>query len=103
MANLRIFRPARNAMQSGRSNTRQWVAEFEPGARKEPDALMGWNGSNDTRSQVRLSFSTKDEAIAYAERQGHHYTVHEPGAAPALKPKTYADNFRFDKVGGSAV
>ncbi len=103
MAHLRIFRPARNAMQSGRANTRHWTAEFEPAARKEPDPLMGWNGSKDTRSQVSMSFPSKEDAIAYAERQGHSYTVIEPGATAPLKPKTYADNFRFDKVGGSAV
>jgi hypothetical protein len=103
MAKLRIFLPARNAMQSGRANSRHWVVEFEPVARKEPDPLMGWNGSKDTRSQLRLSFPTKEEAIAYAEREGHSYTVIEPGTPAPLKPKAYADNFRFDKVGGSAV
>ena len=101
MAQVRIYRPARNAMQSGRAGSAHWLAEFEPTSRKEPDPLMGWNGSADTRSQLRISFPTKEEAIAWAERQGHAYTVVEPGVAATLKPKAYADNFRFDKVGGS--
>ena len=38
--------------------------------RNEFDPLMGYTISSDTRPQVRLSFVTLDEAVAYAERCG---------------------------------
>ena len=98
MTEVRIFRPAKTAMQSGRAKTKQWTLEFVPGAREEPDPLMGWAGSPDTRNQVRLSFDTKDEAVAFAERNGYGYTVADDVPARKPKPKSYSDNFRFDRV-----
>ena len=98
MQQVRIYRPAKNAMQSGRGNSRQWLVEFEPGDRKEPDPLMGWNGSRDTRSQLRLRFDTKEEAVAFAKREGYAYTVIEEKPARIPKPKSYSDNFRYDWV-----
>jgi hypothetical protein len=98
MPQVRIYRPAKNAMQSGRANSRQWLVEFEPTDRKQPDPLMGWSGSRDTRSQLRLKFDSKEEAVAFAQREGYDYTVTEERPAKAPKPKSYADNFRFDRV-----
>jgi hypothetical protein len=98
MADVRIYRPAKTAMQSGRGKTHEWLLEFPPNAREEPDPLMGWAGSTDTLNQVRLFFPTKEEAIAFAEREGHSYTVIEGHSAKAPKPKSYSDNFRFDRV-----
>lgn len=96
---VRIFRPAKNAMQSGKSgNAMAWVLEYEPAAPKRADHLMGWLGSNDTTQQVRLKFTSRDEAVAFAERKGLVYEV--IGEAPK-KPaalKNYADNFRTDKL-----
>ncbi len=93
----RIYRPARTAMQAGAGNTRDWVLEFEPAAPDVIDPLMGWTGSTDTQAQVRLRFATKDEAVAFAEKRGLAYRVFEPKEA-TLKPKSYADNFRHDRV-----
>jgi hypothetical protein len=98
MTQVRIYRPAKTAMQSGRGNTHQWAIQFAPSDRPTPDPLMGWNGSKDTRAQLRLRFDTEEEAIAFAERQGYTYTVIEDRPAKAPKPKSYADNFRFDRV-----
>ena len=39
---------------------------------------MGWTSSGDTRQQLRLWFDTKEEAVAYAERDGIAYRVEEP-------------------------
>ncbi len=88
----RIYRPAKNAMQSGRAKTQQWILEFEPEAAKKLDPLMGWTGSTDMRGQVRLSFESRDEAIAYATR---HHIPHEVIEKPEPKRvlKAYADNF----------
>jgi hypothetical protein len=94
----RIFRPAKNAMQSGRAGTQKWVLEFAPSSRREADPLMGWTSSDDTRSQLRLNFDTKEEAVAYAEREGIPYMV-ETAQDRRLQIKAYADNFRSDRIG----
>jgi hypothetical protein len=89
---VRIHQPAKNAMQSGRATTRRWLVEFEPAAPRQVEPLMGWTSSADTRQQLRLWFATKEEAIAYCEREGLMYQVEE--ARPrTLRPKAYADNF----------
>ena len=38
---------------------------------------MGWIGSGDMRGQVKMRFATKEEAIAYAERNQLSYQVKE--------------------------
>jgi NADH dehydrogenase ubiquinone Fe-S protein 4 len=99
MAQTRIFRPAKNAMQSGRGQLRKWVLEYEPVAPRRPDPLMGWAVAEDTLDQVSLRFATLDEARAFAEKRGLDYTVITPHDE-IEKPKSYADNFRYDKVRG---
>ena len=89
----RIYQRPKNAMQSGKALTDQWVLEFAPAEAKKPDPLMGWAGSGDMRQQVQLSFASQDEAQAYAARYGIEARVH---ATPPrrLKLQAYADNFR---------
>ena len=96
MASVRIYRPAKSAMQSGTANTREWVMEFEQERPRTHDPLMGWTSSADTRTQVQLRFASEAEAIAYAERQGYSYTLSEPHARQ-VRPKSYADNFRYNR------
>ena len=93
MPDIRIFQPARTAMQSGRGKTHQWMVQFKRAAPHVADPLMGWIGSSDPRPQVRLLFDTREEAIAFAERNKLSYVVHEP-KAQAVRPKSYAENFR---------
>jgi hypothetical protein len=95
---VRIYQPAKTAMQSGQASTKKWLMEFEPGARREIDPLMGWTSSSDTRAQVRLSFDTMEEAIAYARKQGYGYSVEKPHSR-TIRPKSYSDNFRSDRFG----
>ena len=92
----RIYKPARNAMQSGNARTKQWLLEYEPEKPKVPDPLMGWTSSDDMRQQVMLEFDTREEAVAYAEKHAIPYQVFEPHA-PKPRPKSYSDNFRFDR------
>lgn len=89
----RIFQRPKNAMQSGKSRTQEWVLEFEQSEARKPDPLMGWTGSGDTQAQVTLEFPSKEAAIEYAERYGITARVH---ATPkkGLKIQAYADNFR---------
>ncbi|MAB15415.1 MAG: ETC complex I subunit [Parvibaculum sp.] len=83
-------------MQSGRAKTKKWVLDFEPSARRQVEPLMGWTSSPDTRQQLRLSFETKEEAVAYAEKHGLAYRVFEPHSAKA-PAKSYAENFKFGR------
>ena len=92
----RIYRPAKTAMQSGKANTRQWRLEFEPTSARSIDPLMGWTSSADMNGQVRLDFDSKEEAIAYAERYGIAFRLHEPQEPPMIL-KAYADNFATNR------
>ena len=97
MANARIYQRPKNAMQSGKSRTNNWVLEFESEDPKRPDPLTGWAGGAETREQVNLSFPTAVAAIAYAERAGLTYQVEQPHDR-VVRPKSYADNFRFGRT-----
>ncbi|MCW5723556.1 MAG: ETC complex I subunit [Maricaulaceae bacterium] len=92
----RIYRPARNTMQSGQARTRDWLLEFEPEMAKRPDPLMGWTSTRDARAQVRLRFPTREVAAEYAKRHGIPFRVAEP-KQPRRKPKSYSDNFAHDR------
>src|SRR5262245_52279786 len=94
----RIYKPAKTAMQSGPARPKDWVLEYEQEAPREIDPLMGWTSSRDMRQQLRLTFDTKEEAVAYAERGGIQYRLIEPKPRKAVR-KSYADNFRFGRIG----
>ena len=92
----RIFSPAKTAMQSGKAKTGLWVLEFDPSEPRRIDPMMGYTSSGDMKSQIRLVFETKEEAIAYAEKHGIAFRVAEPHP---LKRRniSYSDNFRYDR------
>ena len=92
----RIYRPARTAMQSGVAKTSRWLLEYEPEAPRSIDPLMGWTGSGDTKGQVRMSFETRDEAVAFAQRHRIPFQVFEPKEAKRIV-RAYADNFKFGR------
>jgi hypothetical protein len=92
----RIYKPARNAMQSGTAKTKEWVLEYEPEQPRTVEPLMGWTSSADMKSQIRLQFDSKEEAIAYCERHGIPCQVVEP-KEPARRAMAYADNFAFSR------
>ena len=81
-------------MQSGQANAKAWVLDFEPEQPRRVEPLMGWTSSGDMRQQLRLRFDSKQEAIAYCEREVIPYQVFE---APPVKRRvmSYADNFSF--------
>ena len=93
MTIARISELERKTTQSGKANIGRWLLEFERQQPLRADPLTGWNGSGDTRPQVRIVFPTKDAAIAYCEKRGlEHHIV--PAAPVSLKIQAYADNFR---------
>ena len=83
-------------MQSGAANTRGWVLQFEADHKHPVEPLMGWTACHDTNDQVILRFPTKEEAIAYAEKNGIQYQVAERPERRQRK-QAYADNFRYDR------
>lgn len=94
----RIYRPARDAMQSGSAKTKHWVLEFSPAQARRIDPLMGWTSSADMDSQVKLRFDTQDAAEAYAKTHGIDYQVILPKPRrPNLRPGGYGDNFATNR------
>jgi len=92
----RIYKPAKTAMQSGQAKTKDWVLDYEPEEARTVEPLMGWTSSGDMRSQLRLRFATKEEAIAYCERNGIAYQITET-KQPTRRGLAYADNFAFKR------
>jgi hypothetical protein len=93
MTSARIYQKPKNAMQSGRAGTHNWILEFEPSEAQRADPLMGWAGSSDTRRQIKLTFASADAAKAYAEKNGVSVRIEKP-PVPVLKLQAYSDNFR---------
>ena len=92
----RIYSPAKTAMQSGKAKTGHWVLEFDPEQPRRIDPLMGYTSSADMKSQIRLTFNTREEAIAYAQKHGIAYRVQEPKEAKR-RQSSYAENFGYDR------
>jgi hypothetical protein len=92
----RIYLPARTATQSGQAKDK-WVLEYEPEVPLWIDPLMGWTSSSDMKSQVKLLFDTKEEAIAYAQRNGVAYRVEEPKPV-VRRSQSYSDNFLPNRI-----
>ncbi len=89
---VRIFRPAKSSMQSGKAG-RNWMLEYDATSAKRADPLMGWQGSADTLTQLKLKFDSKEAAIAYAVAKNLDYVVQEEQPR-VLKIQTYAENFQ---------
>lgn len=95
MTAARIFSPSKSQMQSGTAKTGHWVLEYER-ERRAIDPLMGYTSSGDPLSQVSLSFHTREDAIAYAQKHGIEFRVEEPHQSKR-RQVAYSDNFRFDR------
>lgn len=94
---VRIYQPARNAMQSGTARIKGWVMEFPPQGR-EIDPLMGWISADDTQSQVRLRFDTLKQAEDYCRENSLDYTVQPRHKRAAnVRPRGYGENFATDR------
>jgi hypothetical protein len=93
MTIARISQIERKTTQSGKAQAGRWLLEFERVEGQRPDPLTGWNGSGDTRTQIRLTFDSSDAAIVYATKNGFGYHL-VPATPVPLKIQTYADNFR---------
>ncbi|TRY66136.1 hypothetical protein DNTS_008712 [Danionella cerebrum] len=92
---VRIFVPARNTMQSGVRNTQKWKIDFDTRERWE-NPLMGWASTADPLSNMVLTFNSKEDAIAFAEKNGWSYDITEK-RVPKPRVKSYGANFSWDK------
>ncbi len=93
----RIYKRPKTATQSGLAKAGDWMLEYEPAERERNDPMMGWWGSADTRSQLRMRFDTREDAVAFAEANGIPYDLEVPPPTKPMKPKAYADNFRYGR------
>ena len=91
MKKAKIYKPTQTVMQSGKRNTRNWLLEFDT-LNTGISPLMGWESSKDTMSEVKLKFSTREQAISYAKKNNINYYVIEPQKRKIIK-KSYSDNF----------
>tara|TARA_Y100000741_G_scaffold312782_1_gene257455 strand:- start:93 stop:377 length:285 start_codon:yes stop_codon:yes gene_type:complete len=91
MHKAKIYVPTKTAMQSGKANSKKWILEFETN-NNSINPLMGWKNSRETMSQIKLEFTTKNEAIAYANKNKLNFYVIEPKKRNIII-KSYSDNF----------
>ena len=95
MKKAKIYKPTKTAMQSGKRNTKNWLLEFDT-LDTGINPMMGWETSKDTMSEVKLEFSTKEQATNYAKKNNVDYYIIEPQKGKMIK-KSYSDNFLKDK------
>ena len=91
MRKAKIYKPTKSAMQSGNRNTKKWILEFDT-LNTGINPLMGWESSKDTMSEIKLEFSTMEQAITYAKKNNIDYYIIEPQKRKIIK-KSYTDNF----------
>ena len=91
MKKAKIYKPAKTAMQSGLKKFDKWILEF---ITNDPtiNPLMGWESSNDTMSELKMEFQTKDLALEYARKNKIKFELIEPQNRKVVK-KSYSDNF----------
>ena len=94
----RIYRPAKTAMQSGAAKSNRWLLEFDQEVDRQVEPLMGWTSGSDMKSQIKLWFDSKGDAIAYANRNGLAFRVEEPRES-TRKAVSYSDNFKYTRQG----
>tara|TARA_B100000745_G_scaffold280801_1_gene213145 strand:- start:26 stop:304 length:279 start_codon:yes stop_codon:yes gene_type:complete len=91
MKKAKIYIPNKNPMQSGTGKTDKWILEYETN-NPTNNPLMGWESSNDTYTELKLEFSSKELAINYAKKKKINFEIIEPRKRKTVK-KSYADNF----------
>ena len=91
MKKAKIYKPSKTAMQSGLKKFDKWILEF---ITNDPtiNPLMGWESSDDTLSELKMEFTTKELAIEYAKKNKINFELIEPQNRKIVK-KSYSDNF----------
>ncbi|MBL8642100.1 MAG: ETC complex I subunit [Alphaproteobacteria bacterium] len=91
---VRIYRPSKSAMQSGRAKAQDWILQYELRTSRAPGGVMRWTSSGDALNQVQLSFKSLEDAISYANKKGWNYTT-QPEQERIIRPRNYVDNFKY--------
>jgi len=86
-----IYKPAKTSMQSGLGKTKKWILKYN-NERNGINPLMGWESSTNTLTELKLEFSSKEEAIKFAKKNNINFELIEPEKKKIIK-KSYADNF----------
>ena len=78
-------------MQSGLKKFDKWVLEF---ITNDPtiNPLMGWESSNDTYSELKMEFASRELALEFAKKNKIEFEIIEPKERKIVK-KSYSDNF----------
>ena len=93
---IKIYKPSKTVMQSGIGKTKKWLAEYISDEETVKDCLMGWNSSADTKTQIKVFFNTKEQAIVWAKNNDYHYFVEDP-KINKVTIKSYASNFAMNR------
>lgn len=100
---VRVYCRSPSPMQSGPAHVGEWIVEFEPHLKPGIDPLMGWTSSADPQTQVRLTFDSREAALAYCRRQDLPCEVERPPVR-RRRLRSYADNFvPFDDGGPKPI
>ncbi|KAF5568107.1 NADH:ubiquinone oxidoreductase 21kD subunit [Fusarium musae] len=93
---VRIYQEAKPATQSGDWRGRRWRMDWDilPKGHRWENPLIGWQSSGDFMQGTHINFSSKEDAIHFAEKQGYEYFVQEPNSRK-FAPKAYANNFLY--------
>ena len=87
-----IKKPAKTNMQSGLLKTKNWIIEFEFDRSLKKDVLMGWNSSSNTSKQLKMNFTSLEDAIFWCQKNSYEYVILDQ-TKKIVKPKSYASNF----------
>ncbi|MCE2687820.1 MAG: ETC complex I subunit [Rickettsiales bacterium] len=93
MTQFVIYQPAKSSMQSGRRNCQKWLlSPTESIKHRTINPLMGWFSSSNTIYQLKLVFSSKEQAVAYATKKSLNFKIIESKEVK-IQPKSYSNNF----------
>ena len=70
-----IKKPCKTNMQSGLKKTKSWIVEFQFDSSLKKDVLMGWNSSNNTNKQIKMSFPNLEDAKSWCLKNNLKYTI----------------------------
>lgn len=89
MADVRIYKPSKNVMQSAPNAEDRWIVQYLGSKKYVTDPVMGWTSSSNVKTHMSMSFDTKEEAIAYCEKKNLSYEVSKP-AKRKVQIRSYA-------------
>ena len=93
MAQFIIYQPVKSSMQSGRRNCQKWLLSLTESIKHRTiNPLMGWASSSNTSHQLKLIFSSKEQAVDYATKKSLNFKIIESKEVK-IQPKSYSNNF----------